>query len=144
MTTSSAEGTFTVSAFTPTDHEPGIRTAVGVGHVHMVKTFTGAVQGRSETQFSYAFSEETGVGSYVAMESFAGSVDGRSGTFNFAHAATTTGGGTRSAEHFTIVPGSGTGELAGITGGGALLTDSDPERIRFDYTLAAAAPDGAG
>ncbi len=137
MTTHTAEGTYTVSAFTPTEHRPEIATAVGVGHVHMVKAYTGAVQGRSETQFSYAFSEETGVGSYVAMESFEGSVDGHGGTFNFAHGATTSGGATRSDEHFTIVPGSGTGGLAGIAGGGALLTASDPERVRFDYTLPA-------
>ncbi|WP_111766705.1 DUF3224 domain-containing protein [Nakamurella deserti] len=134
MTTASAEGTFTVSQFVPTDHVPGIVTALGVGHAHMVKTFTGAVEGRSETQFSYAFSEETGTGTYVALESFEGSVDGRRGTLNLAHSATTDGV-TRSNEFFLIVPGSGTGELAGMTGGGALVIDGDTERFRLDYTV---------
>lgn len=129
-----AEGTFTVSQFVPTDHVPDVTTALGVGHAHMAKTLTGAIEGRSTTQFSYAFSEETGVGTYVAMESFEGSVDGRRGTLNFAHSATTDGV-TRSDEFFLIVPSSGTGELAGITGGGALVIDGETERIRFDYQL---------
>lgn len=134
MTSARAEGTFTVSQFVPTDHVPGITTALGVGHAHMVKTLTGAVEGTALTQFSYAFSEETGTGTYVALESFEGTVDGRRGALNIAHSATTDGV-TRSNEFFLIVPGSGTGELAGITGGGALVIDGDTERFRLDYTL---------
>ncbi len=134
MTIQHAEGTFTVSHFVPTDHVPDITTALGVGHAHMVKTFTGAVQGRATTQFSYAFSEATGVGTYVAMESFEGTLDGRRGTLNLAHSATTDGV-TRSDEFFLIVPGSGTGELAGITGTGAVVIDGDTESMRLDYSL---------
>lgn len=134
--THTAEGTFTVSQFVPTDHVPDVTTALGVGHAHMVKTLTGGIEGRASTQFSYAFSEATGVGTYLAMESFEGAVDGRRGTFNFAHSATTDGV-TRSDEFFLIVPSSGTGELAGITGSGAVLIDGDTERIRLDYDLPA-------
>lgn len=134
--THTAEGTFTVSDFVPTDHVPEIVTALGVGHAHMLKTLTGAIEGQARTQFSYAFSEATGVGTYVAMESFEGTVDGRRGTFNFAHSATTDGV-TRSDEFFLIVPGSGTGELSGITGTGALVIDGETERIRLDYDLPA-------
>ena len=69
------------------------------------------------------------------MESFEGSLDGRAGTFNFVHAASTSGT-DRSDEHFLIVPSSGTGELAGIVGSGALVVDADgTHRMRFDYTL---------
>ncbi|WP_231591315.1 DUF3224 domain-containing protein [Saccharothrix sp. ST-888] len=58
-------------------------------------------------------------GTYVAMESFEGSLLGHSGAFNFAHSATTSGG-DRTAEFFTVVPGSGTGELTGIVGTGGI------------------------
>jgi hypothetical protein len=129
-----AIGAFTVSDFTPTDYASEVETALGTGHAHMVKTFAGAVEGRSLTQFSFAFSQETGVGTYVAMEAFEGTVDGRRGTFNFAHSATTTGT-DRSHEFFLIVPNSGTGELAGITGTGSIVTDDDGERMVFTYTL---------
>jgi hypothetical protein len=132
MTT--ATGFFTVSDFTPTDYSSGVTTAVGVGHAHMVKTFTGEMDGRALTQFSYAFSAETGVGTYVAMESFEGTINGRSGTFNFAHSATTQGA-SRENEYFTIVPTSGTAELAGIIGTGTILMDGGPERVVLEYTL---------
>jgi hypothetical protein len=129
-----ATGAFSVTEFTPTDYASAVETALPIGHSHMVKTFTGAVEGRSLTQFSFAFSPETGAGTYVAMEAFEGTVDGRRGTFNFAHSATTSGS-DRTDEFFLIVPNSGTGELAGIRGGGAVVVDADGERMVFDYTL---------
>ena len=131
------EGTFTVSGFTavPVDVPDPVETALGVGVATMEKRFSGAVEGRSTTLFTSAFDPERGIGTYVALESFEGSLDGRSGTFNFAHVASTSGT-DRSGEFFTIVPGSGTGELAGITGGGALVVDADDtHRMRFDYSL---------
>jgi hypothetical protein len=129
-----ATGAFSVTEFTPTDYASAVETALPIGHSHMVKTFTGAVEGRSLTQFSFAFSPESGAGTYVAMEAFEGTVDGRRGTFNFAHSATTSGS-DRTDEFFLIVPNSGTGELEGIRGGGAIVVDDDGERMVFDYTL---------
>ncbi len=131
------EGTFTVSGFTgvPVEELHPVQTALGVGIATMQKQYEGAVEGRSTTLFTSAFDPERGVGTYVALESFVGSLDGRSGAFNFAHAASTSGS-DRSDEYFTIVGGSGTGELSGISGGGALVVDADgTHRMRFDYTL---------
>ena len=69
------------------------------------------------------------------MESFEGSLNGATGTFNFWHAASTTGA-DRGDEHFAIVPSSGTGELASITGGGGMAIDADgTHRVWFDYEL---------
>ena len=131
------EGTFTVSGFAgvPIEQERPVVTALGVGVATMEKAYTGGVEGRSTTLFTSAFDPERGIGTYVAMESFEGSLAGRAGTFNFVHAASTTGD-DRSAEHFLIVPSSGTGDLAGIAGSGALVVDADgTHRMRFDYTV---------
>ena len=131
------EGTFTVTSFVPTDlgPEPRIETGVPVGVARMEKTFAGGVTGRAATLFTAAFDQETGVGTYVAMESFEGALDGRAGSFNFAHSATTTGT-DRLAPFFTIVPASGTGGLAGVTGSGGLVVEDDgTHRIWFDYEL---------
>jgi hypothetical protein len=131
------EGTFTVSGFTgvPIPLERPVVTALGVGVATMEKQFAGGIEGRSTTVFTSAFDPERGVGTYVALESFEGSLDGRTGTFNFVHAASTSGD-DRSDEHFLIVPSSGTGELAGIVGGGSLVVDADgTHRMRFDYTV---------
>ncbi|MCX5281685.1 MULTISPECIES: DUF3224 domain-containing protein [unclassified Streptomyces] len=134
-----ASGTFTVKAFVPTELQPDppVSTALPVGVATMEKHFEGEVAGRSATLFTAAFDQATGVGTYVAMESFEGSLLGRSGTFNFVHSATTTGS-DRTAEFFTVVPASGTGELAGVRGSGGMAVDADgTHRIWFDHELEA-------
>ncbi|WP_354644144.1 DUF3224 domain-containing protein [Kitasatospora camelliae] len=133
-----ADGTFTVKSFVPTElvPDPAIETGLPVGVAKLEKQFDGEVTGRSATLFTAAFDQATGVGTYLAMESFDGALNGRSGAFNFVHSATTTGS-DRTAEFFHIVPASGTGELAGITGGGSLTVDADgTHRISFAYELA--------
>ncbi|WAL68188.1 DUF3224 domain-containing protein [Amycolatopsis cynarae] len=132
-----AEATFTVKSFVPTEvvPDPAVATGLPVGVATMEKHFEGAASGRSATLFTAAFDQAKGVGTYVAMESFEGSLNGRTGAFNFAHSATTSGT-DRTAEFFTIVPASGTGELAGISGSGGLAVDSDgTHRIWFDYEI---------
>ncbi|WP_344466601.1 DUF3224 domain-containing protein [Kitasatospora kazusensis] len=130
-----ADGTFSVKSFVPTElvPEPAVPTGVPVGVAKMEKHFEGEVAGRSATLFTAAFDQATGIGTYVAMESFEGSLNGREGAFNFAHSATTSGS-DRSAEFFVVVPSSGTGELAGITGTGGMTVEADgTHRIWFDY-----------
>ncbi|MDJ0382531.1 DUF3224 domain-containing protein [Streptomyces sp. G-G2] len=134
-----ASGTFKVVSFTPAPlaPEPPVETGLPVGVATMEKHYEGAgLTGTSATLFSYAFDQAKSVGTYVAMESFEGALDGRAGTFNFAHSATTTGGPSREAEFFLIVPGSGTAALAGITGSGGLTVDPDgTHRVWFDYEV---------
>jgi len=132
-----ANGTFTVKAFNPASLtlEPAITTALPVGVAIIEKHFEGDIAGRSATLFTAAFDQATGVGTYVAMESFEGSVNDQDGAFNFVHSASTAGS-DRSAEYFAIVPSSGTGQLAGISGTGGLAVDPDgTHRIWLDYEL---------
>jgi hypothetical protein len=127
--------TFTTSDFDVTDYIPDVATALPTGHLRMRKTYAGGVAGRSVTQFTSAFDQATGVGTYVAMESFEGTVDGRQGAFNFVHAASTSGS-DRFNEFGFIVPGSGTGELAGIEGGVRLHIDPEgTHHMDFDHNL---------
>ena len=132
-----ADGTFTVESMIPAEVMPAVdvTTGVGVGVATMLKRYEGAIVGQSATLFTAAFDQAAGVGTYVAMESFDGTIDGAAGTFNFAHSATT-GGTDRRDEFFTIVPASGTGALAGITGSGGMAIDDDgTHRIWFDYEV---------
>ncbi|MFI7578735.1 DUF3224 domain-containing protein [Micromonospora sp. NPDC049497] len=132
-----AAGTFTVKAFVPTElvPEPAVATGLPVGVSTMEKRFEGEVVGRSATVFTSAYDQTAGVGTYVAMESFEGSLHGKSGAFNFVHSAATSGS-DRTAEFFAIVPSSGTGELARISGTGGVAVDADGNhRIWFDYEI---------
>jgi peptidoglycan/LPS O-acetylase OafA/YrhL len=132
-----ADATFTVESFVPVELMPlpTVSTGTPVGVATIEKQFIGDVVGRSTTLFTAAYEQATGVGTYVAMESFEGALRGRHGAFNFAHSATTSGS-DRTAEFFTIVPSSGTGELVGVSGAGGMAIDADgTHRIWFDYEL---------
>ncbi|HEY6743395.1 MAG TPA: DUF3224 domain-containing protein [Lapillicoccus sp.] len=133
-----AEGTFTVASFVPASVTPppaAIEVGLPVGTAVMEKVYEGDVSGRSATIFTSAFDMGTGVGTYVALETFEGRLGERSGGFAYAHSATTTGSDRRN-ELFVIVPSSGVGELAGISGGGGIAVNpDDTHRVWFDFNL---------
>jgi hypothetical protein len=116
--------TFIVTEFNPSDQELDVETALPTGLATITKRFSGAIEGHSQALFCSAFDPTHG-GTYVALESFGGQVDGHHGTFSFAHAATTGADGERTDGWFTIVSGSGTGELAGIHGKGDIVIDAN-------------------
>jgi hypothetical protein len=76
---------------------------------------------------------ETLVGPYVGYELVTATVDGRSGTFVLSAAGDHRGGVART--DVTIVDGSGTGELAGISGSGSYAADAMEYTLELDYSL---------
>jgi hypothetical protein len=72
---------------------------------------------------------------YTAHEVVTGTLEGRSGSFALAHGAV--GGGADEDAHApgVIVPGSGRGELAGISGRVAFRHDEQGPRITLEYAL---------
>ena len=71
---------------------------------------------------------------FVGLQRVTGSVGGRTGSFVARPKATTTAPGRRST--FSIIPGSGTGELSGIAGDGSLVAKGGPKgTYELDYTL---------
>lgn len=133
-----ATGDFHVASFEAAQLDPPgptIATGLPVGVATMEKNYEGEISGRSATIFTAAFDQARGVGTYVALESFEGSLNGLAGSFNFVHAATTSGS-DRTHEHFLIVPLSGSGSLASIRGSGGLTVDgTGTHKIFFDYDL---------
>lgn len=131
-----ADSTFTVDSTTPVALPEGLaEAAMATGVLIFGKTYSGGISGRSSTIFTSAYDPATRAGTYVALETFEGTVEGRAGAFSFLHSASTSGA-DRSDEVFRIVPSSGTGELAGITGRGGLTIDADgTHRTWLDYDL---------
>jgi hypothetical protein len=102
--------------------------------VRNTKTFEGGISGTSATELLQAIAGDGGA-AYVGMERVAGEIDGRKGTFVLRHSASMTadGGGDMRVD---VVPGSATGDLAGLTG--ELTITMTPERehsYSFAYTL---------
>jgi hypothetical protein len=78
------------------------------------KEFSGELVGASEAQMVAAYTATPGSAGYVAIEHFSGSLGGKSGSFVLQHHGLMNRG--EAALTVTIVPDSGTGELAGISG----------------------------
>ncbi|MDD9987846.1 MAG: DUF3224 domain-containing protein [Spirochaetaceae bacterium] len=107
-----ARGTFDVSmeAEPPFLEHDGIKLNRNV----LRKEFSGDVAGTSQGQMVAATTATPGSAGYVAIEHFTGSVGGKSGSFVLQHHGLMDRGDA--ALTVTIVPDSGTGELAGISG----------------------------
>jgi hypothetical protein len=87
---------------------------VAVGRMLIDKQYSGGVNGTAQGEMLSAGNPAAGSASYVAIEHVTGTLDGRSGSFALQHAGT-----MHLGEHdlaIRVVPGSGTGELAGISG----------------------------
>jgi hypothetical protein len=74
-----------------------------------------------------------GTGGYIAQELIEGTVGGRKGSFTLHHGGTRSGGSETRFGY--IVPGSGTGELRGITGQVTYHQDAQGATLTLDYEL---------
>ena len=74
-----------------------------------------------------------GSASYVAIEHVTGTLNGKLGDFALAHAGTMHDGANDLT--ITIVPGSGTGDLFGISGKLTLSIVGNQHYYEIDYTL---------
>ena len=98
------------------------------------KAFSGDMAGASEAQMIAAVTATPGSAGYVAIEHFTGSVGGRSGSFVLQHSGVMNRGDARL--EVAIVPDSGTGDLAGISGTLEIHNDEGQHSYVLDYELA--------
>jgi hypothetical protein len=114
-------------------------TGIAYGSMKLSKTFTGAIEGTSTVEMLYTRTPRedgsfAGAG-YVALERIAGRVDGRSGSFVLLHFSTVDGNDP-DVSGYPISPGSGTGELAGISGKGLIeIAPDGSHTLHLDYEL---------
>jgi hypothetical protein len=114
-----ARGSFDVKV-TPT---PAPDSAGGpISHLVLAKQFHGDLEGSSMGQMLGAQAAVEGSGAYVAIELVSGTLNGKSGSFLLQHRGTMSRGSNYRLE-VTVVPESGTGELAGISGTMAIIIE---------------------
>lgn len=97
--------------------------------------YSGAIAGEGKAEGLIIYSDETNA-TFIGMERVSGSVDGRSGSFVLQHDGAYEG--TVATWNVTVVPGSGTGELAGLSGTGSLVANHGDEShsYEFDFEIA--------
>ena len=125
-----ASGTFEVKLVPQTDDKNGDSA---LGRMTIDKQFHGDLEGTSKGQMLTVMTDVKGSAGYVAIEKVSGTLKGRSGTFILQH----TGTMNRGEPHLTIsvVPDSGTGQLAGLAGNFKVIIADGKHSYEFDYTL---------
>ena len=97
------------------------------------KQFSGDLEASSVGQMMAGGNEANGARVYVALETVTGTLHGKSGSFVLAHRGTMTK--DTQALSVIIVPETGTGELAGITGELGIDIRDGKHFYWLDYTL---------
>lgn len=117
-----------------------------LGEAVVGKTYRGDLAGTGEARLlmcraegEVSGEEKAGQGpsdaGYVASEQIVGRLDGREGSFVIQHwGVAAAGAAPWTAGH--VVPGSGTGELAGLTGTVEIAVDADGKHtLALDYSI---------
>ena len=94
-------------------------------------TYSGDIEGQGETEWLMCYREDK-TADFVGFQRIVGRIGDRSGSFVFE--STGAFDGKEAAGPLQIVRGSGTGELAGITGSGTLTAPMGGEpSVSLDY-----------
>jgi hypothetical protein len=126
-----AEGTFDVKTSPLTADEALVGTLVG--RYALVKQYHGALEATSKGEMLGAGDLAKGNAGYVAIEQVNGRLDGRAGSFALQHMGMMEGGSYKLT--VVVVPGSGTGELAGIAGTLTITIAAGKHSYALEYTL---------
>ena len=102
------------------------------GRMLIAKVYHGDIEGAGAGEMLATLGPDQS-GAYVAMERVTGTVNGRSGSFMIVHRGVMDRGAQDLS--ITVVPGSGTGDLVGISGVYVLTIDGDEHRYDLEYAL---------
>jgi hypothetical protein len=124
---SQAKGTFEVKLV------PQSAADAPVGRRSIDKQFSGDLEATSQGEMLAIMTEVKGSAGYVAMERVTGKLGGKSGSFALQHSGTMRRGVSELS--IMVVPDSGTGELAGISGRMEIIIAEGRHSYVFDYTI---------
>jgi hypothetical protein len=130
VSTTHATGRIEVKTYEPQPYEE-VNDGPNLVEIHVTETFSGDIEGEGVVRFLQAVRDD-GSASFVGIERVTGSIAGRQGSFLLQDAGTLEGS-TVKGDWF-VVPGSGTGELAGLRGEGGFQAELGQHAgITLDY-----------
>ena len=126
-----AKGTFDVKiAPVETAH----KEEKGIARYSLDKVYHGDLEGTGVGEMLASMGTVKTSGTYVAMEVVSGKLTGKKGTFALGHIGTMQGG--KQDLSINVVPDSGTGELAGISGKLNIIIGPDGKHsYEFEYKI---------
>jgi hypothetical protein len=124
-----ANATFAVKSWTETtwDGKPAAEVdGAKLSHAVVEYTYQGDIQGQSTIHYVMNYNAD-GSGQFVALEYFTGSIGGKSGSVVFQQVGTF----EPVTATLSVLPGSGTGELAGLRGESHISIPGHMEQYPF-------------
>ncbi|KUJ64198.1 hypothetical protein ACZ90_60005 [Streptomyces albus subsp. albus] len=134
MTTSHATGTFTYVDWEE-KRVSEVAGATALAHASVSNTYSGAIDAAGTScQYTIAYLTEK-TGRFSGYEQLTGTLDGRTGSFVLVQHGTFDEEGA--VCEYQVLPGSGSGELAGLTGEGGFTAPTGQQEYtyRLDYRL---------
>jgi hypothetical protein len=122
-----AKGSFEVKLTQQPSDDPTL------GRYMLEKQLHGDLEGTGKGQMLTGMGTVKTSGAYVAIERITGTLDGKSGSFILQHSGTMANGAQQL--NITVVPDSGTGQLAGISGRFTINVVEGKHLYDFEYTL---------
>jgi hypothetical protein len=127
---STASGSFQVSSWKEDTYEE-LETGRGLTDAVVSLAFSGAIDGEASVRWLMAYRAD-GTATFVGLARVTGAVDGRSGGFVLSNTGEFDGTAARGT--WSVVGGSGTGALQGITGTGGFEAGQEAT-YTLDYDL---------
>ena len=126
------EGTITTTEWSEItwDGKPADELASGVTLVAVTASIDGTIEGVVTDRWLMSYTTP-GVAEFTGLTQVSGTVAGRSGTVVLRHVGQMTNGDLRS--DFVVVAGSGTGELADLTGSGTITFTAQQGLTRYTF-----------
>src|SRR5271165_1219299 len=106
---------------------------VTMGRYSLDKQYHGDLDATAKGEMLTAGSDVKGSGAYVAVERVNGTLNGRKGSFVLVHKGTMGHGSMQLS--VTVVPDSGTGQLAGISGTLNIVIADGKHSYEFEYSI---------
>jgi len=104
-----------------------------LGRMSIDKRFHGDLEATSKGEMLTAGTSVKGSAGYVALERVSGTLQDRNGAFVLQHSGTMTRGAPQLM--ITVVPDSGTGQLAGLAGKMTITVADGKHSYDFEYSL---------
>ncbi len=133
-----ASATFQIRTWDETPYDQ-IAGGTKLTRAKVVRSIQGDLEGEGTVEY-LMFYREDGTANFVGLERITGQLGGRAGSFVLEHTGTYTGGVSRTA--LSVVPGSGTGDLRGLSGkGGSTPGHATDYTLTLDYAFESRAGD---
>jgi Protein of unknown function (DUF3224) len=113
--TKTAQGRFAIRSWDEKPYSEG-QDVPKLTRATVTKTFTGDVEGEGHVEYLMMYRSD-GSATFVGLERITARIGGKNGSFVLQRAGVFEGG--QAKESYSVIPGSATGELRGLSGDGS-------------------------